>query len=353
LDMLDCANAFGNAGSSWISLTSCLQPETPDANGTRHILKRTMIALAGVCLLSSGTAHAGSRPGPVFETSDVDRFYQVYDSARGHPSAEQLQHDYIDKGSEGLHSFFKARNTTAQRIADAISLHPEIYVNARRCLAWLPLVHKGLQKAMANLADLYPGARFPAITIAVGRGKPLAIGDPANGVRVGLEALCASDEANPGWFVHMISHEYAHVQQSAYLNDESHPTVLQTALAEGGAEFVAELISGAAASTKLMIQTKGRELEIESAFVPDEDKTDLSKWFYNHPGTAAWPPDLGYWVGYRIVKSYYRHARDKRRALRDIFAISNARDFLAKSGWRPGMRFEPPARGNAQRTGRR
>src|SRR5262249_51546790 len=32
--------------------------------------------------------------GPVILIADVDRFYEVYDSAGGHPTAEQLQRDY-------------------------------------------------------------------------------------------------------------------------------------------------------------------------------------------------------------------------------------------------------------------
>ena len=39
--------------------------------------------------------------------------------------------------------------------------------------------------------------------------------------------------------------------------------------------------------------------------------------------------DLGYWVGYRIVKSYYQHAADKRRAIRDILEMSDPKAFLA------------------------
>jgi uncharacterized protein YjaZ len=116
--------------------------------------------------------------------------------------------------------------------------------------------------------------------------------------------------------------------------------VLQASLAEGGAEFIAELISGEVSNSHVAALAKGRELEIETAFVPDEDKTDLSKWLYNHPGTAEWPPDLGYWVGYRITKAYYQHAADKRQALREIFGMTDPKAFLARSGWRPGMRLD-------------
>jgi hypothetical protein len=85
----------------------------------------------------------------------------------------------------------------------------------------------------------------------------------------------------------------------------------------------------------LRAATLGHENEIESAFVADEDNTDLSKWLDN--STLEKLGDLGYWVGYRIVKSYYQHAADKRQALRDIIEITVPKSFLSKSGWYPGI----------------
>ena len=49
--------------------------------------------------------------------------------------------------------------------------------------------------------------------------------------------------------------------------------------------------------------------------------------------------DLGYWVGYRIVKAYYQRAADKQQAFREILGLSDPQAFLNKSGWRPGMRL--------------
>jgi hypothetical protein len=67
--------------------------------------------------------------------------------------------------------------------------------------------------------------------------------------------------------------------------------------AAGRRFFTAELTSGSVSSTDLEAITKGHETAIETAFVADEDKTDLSKWLYN--GTP--------------------------------------KSFLAKSGWYPGI----------------
>lgn len=106
------------------------------------------------------------------------------------------------------------------------------------------------------------------------------------------------------------------------------------ALAEGAGEFIGELIAGAGAYSNLVAAVAGRETDIETAFLADIDKRDLSDWFYN--GTLDEPGDLGYWVGYRIVKAYYDRAPDKARAVRDILEMTDAKAFLAESGWRPG-----------------
>lgn len=274
----------------------------------------------------------------MIHTDDVDLFYKVYDAADGHPTAEQLQRDYLDAGSEGLHNLAKLRNVSGVRIADTLSKHPELYVKARGCTAALPRVRERVEVALRNLVRLYPQARTPPVTIAVGRGKPVGVGSPVTGLQIGLEALCSAEWMNPNVedrFVHVIAHEYAHLQQVRELVDDEHPTVLERSLIEGAAEFVAALTSGKTGYAHFDALTKGREREIETAFVADVDQTELSRWVDN--STMEKGNDLGYWVGYRICKAYYRRATDKRQALREILELSDPHAFLAKSGWQPGM----------------
>lgn len=292
-----------------------------------------------ICSFACATANAAE--GPEIQIEDVERFYKIYDAANGRPTVEQLQRDYLDAGTAGLHALAKIRNVTAQRIADRIAEQPDMYSNAKRCLAVLPRVRQRLVVSLRELVKLYPEARIPPVTIVVGRGKPVGVGYPDTGLQIGLEALCAVDWYYPNLedrFVHIIAHEYAHIQQTATDADEDHFTVLQRSLLEGAAEFVAELTSGKTSYSHFGALTQGREKEIESAFVADQDKTDLSQWLDN--STLEKPADLGYWVGYRIARSYYQHTPDKTQAFRDILQISDAKAFLAKSGWYPGIQLQ-------------
>lgn len=293
-------------------------------------------------LAACAVAHAGAPRGPDIRIDDVTRFYALYDGTGGKPSVQQIEHDYLADASQSLREFAKLRRVTAQSIADRLNSDPAMYAKAKQCLATLPAVKKRLIVSFDRLAALYPQARFPPVAIVVGRGRPVGITNPA-GVTIGLEALCAADFMNPDVedrFVHVIAHEYVHIQQT--MDGEFEPgdpraTVLRLALAEGAAEFIGELISGDVGNGRHAAWTRGKELQIETAFVRDMDGTDLSAWFFNYRSGSDEPYDLGYWVGYRIVKAYYLQATDRKAALKDIIELDDPKAFLAKSGWTPGM----------------
>jgi hypothetical protein len=297
-----------------------------------------------VAVLVLASASRARATEPEIRTDDVTRFYALYEATGGHPTASQLD-GYLADGSSSLKEFAKLRRVTGARIAAKMAADPALYENARDCLALLPDVTRRLRASMRTLARLYPPARFPPVAIVVGRGRPVGITNPS-GVTIGLEALCAADFMDPDpedRFVHVVAHEYAHIQQSAAQQalEPGQPgaTVLRMSLMEGAAEFVAELTSGGVGNAGHAQWTRGREAEIESRFARDMHGTDLSPWMYNYGESADGSYDLGYWVGYRIVKAYYRQAKAKRAALARILAMDDPETFLRESGWKPGMRM--------------
>lgn len=294
-------------------------------------------------LVLMAVALPGVAVEPEIPVEDVMRFYVLYDANDGSPSAEQLESEYLALGSPSLKEFAQLRRVTGERIAARIGTDPEIYENARRCMEVLPAVKQRLAASLAKLSEMYPKAAYPPVAIVVGRGRPVGIVNPS-GATIGLEALCAADFMNPDLedrFVYVIAHEYAHTQQVAARNPpeagDPRATVLRRSLVEGGAEFVAELISGGVGNARHAQWTRGREAEIETAFVDDMHGTDLSAWTDNYRQVPDEPYDMGYWVGYRIVKAYYQGAADKNAALARILEMDDPEAFLAESGWRPGM----------------
>lgn len=304
-------------------------------------------AAAGLLLAMLGSAHqatpvrtaATGVPLPSVRIDDVTRFYAVYDQAHGKPTADALQAGYLGPGSTGLQQFVTARIGSAQKLAMAITKSPQDYAGARRCVQALPAVRERLGPVFTRLAELDPDAKFPPVTIVVGRNNTGGT-TTAAGVTIGLEVICRADWLDPDVverLVHLIAHEYVHVQQpAAQAEPPTKATLLFQSLVEGGAEFIGELTSGEVTNSHLKRWTRDGRCAIESRFQAQATGTDTSGWLYNGPGTPEQPGDLGYWVGYRIVRAYYGQASDKERAIQAILRVDNANaaDFLRRSGWR-------------------
>ncbi|HVJ62413.1 MAG TPA: lytic murein transglycosylase, partial [Tahibacter sp.] len=193
------------------------------------------MTFASLLLGAAALLASPAKPVPEINVADVDRFYAIYDAAGGKPTQEQLQQDYLDRGSAGLAEFAKMRRITGESIAKTLADKPAIYTGAKQCAAVLPAVKTRLADALAKLAAFYPGKTFPPVTLAIGRGKPVGTAN-ASGVMIGLEALCAVDFFNlepEDRFVHVIAHEYGHVLQPGAQVENADESVLKASLLEG------------------------------------------------------------------------------------------------------------------------
>lgn len=305
---------------------------------------RRPLALAALCAALLAPAVAGQAPesGRVaIVTSDVDRFFALYDDPALAAQPDVVAARYLAEATPGLVEFMAMRRITPEKLAAALRDKPQLFQDARGCADKLGRIRPRLVAATDRLAALYPQAKFPPITIAIGRGTTAGTAN-AKGLYIGLETLCmakfieADDEDR---FVHLIAHEYVHVQQPLAQSESEDETVLHAALVEGAAEFVAERMTGSVAYPLLHQWAAGREEELETAFLAEKDgKAIGSRWLYNQRGTGDWPGDLGYWAGYRVAKSYYDRAPDKAAAIKAIIEMRDPAAFLAESGWTPGTK---------------
>jgi Predicted Zn-dependent protease (DUF2268) len=309
-----------------------LPPSASIAYATDMILNCRSLAALILSLLTSTTAAADPFAARVrFE--DVDRFYAILDKAGGKPTPDALQRDYLDAGSSAVRDFVPYRIESAEALAKTIAEQPKLYEQARSCRALLPGVDRRVRAAYLAFQQVLPEAKLPDTTILIGRGNSGGT-SRSSGVLIGLEVVCHPEMSKDGGsaiLAHLVAHELGHTQQAYFSGD----TLLANTLNEGVAEFIGELISGQVSNPQHAAQVTGREGDIERAFVRDMRGTDRSRWLYNRPGTPQWPSDLGYWVGYRIAKSYFDRATDKRAAVREMLAATDAESFVKASGWTP------------------
>ncbi len=97
----------------------------------------------------------------VVQTDDVTRFFKVMDANQGRPSADELQHGYLDAGTDALRSFTDSRIGSMERLASAIQDKPALFAKAGTCATALPSIRTRVAAAVDQLGALLPSARFP------------------------------------------------------------------------------------------------------------------------------------------------------------------------------------------------
>jgi hypothetical protein len=295
----------------------------------------TALAIAAL-LLPPGAARqpGGGDPDTAkLVTEDIARFWAVIDRATPDSLAELLQRDYIDAGTAGVRAFTPARIVSGKALAAAVIAHPGRYSHDVR-LRTLRVreLERRIRAPLYALKHLYPPAIFPDVYFVIGRRNSGGTATDA-GLMIGAEMYADSDEALAN-LPHVVAHEWAHFNQTF----PPLTTLLAQAIQEGSADLLAELASGAHTNPRQHAFGDAHEAELwrlfQAVMHEPAGSTAVAGWLYGGSVLPNGPPDLAYYVGYKICDAYYRRAADKRQALADILTIRDFGAFLAASGYR-------------------
>jgi hypothetical protein len=266
------------------------------------------------------------------------------------PTADALRRGYLDGAGPGVQIFTPApRIVDAQRLAKAVASRPATYRYAiRACLPQLPALRGDLRAIYLAYAGLLPERPLPAIDVVFGA---LTSGGTASNDRqvIGLEVACPPGTTPEqfrttmrGFFAHETVHTWQHDETPAQLAD----LLLNQALVEGVADYLATLATGTIPHQDRDAWARPQEAALWQAFQRDREairgsSDDVNKliasphfrrWFANcGAAPEGWPCEAGYWVGMRIVESYVAHASDKRAAIRELIEFRDPAAILKAS----------------------
>jgi len=282
-------------------------------------------------------------------TDDIPRFWAALDGATLLDAADRFQHLYIEPGTPGLKAFLRGRIVNGRALAGTVAARPRYYAAIRSATLAVDTaarVKARIRASFHRLADLYAAAVFPDVYFVVGRLNSGGTAGEA-GLIIGTEMYARdlgtpTDELTP-WekavvtssdvLPNIVAHELIHFQQP----DGKEPmTLLAQALREGSADFLGQLISGGIINRLQHQYGDAHEAELWDEFRPVMHGRDVSDWMYQGDKSVERPPDLGYYIGYRITQAYYDRAADKRAAIAAIINETNADQFLTASGYDGG-----------------
>lgn len=308
---------------------------------------------AAALLLAAAGARADVDPlAARIELADAERFAAVFKATNGAPTAEQLQRGYLDGAGRGVAIFTPMRIRDARRLANAIAKKPHDYRHAiETCLPLAASLESELRAIYLGLKGLLPKRPLPAFHIVFGAGTSGGTARPDAQV-IGLEVVC-QDVRTPDDFRRVMrgfmAHETVHTWQDGGDDKE---LLLQSALLEGMADYVAKLVTGASLSPQREQWASSREAWLWQQFEADrktlagrghdevmrtpELRKVYTRWFANFGAAPeGWPYEAGYWVGMRIAEAYVAQAADKRAALEVLIEARDPAAILLASGYAP------------------
>jgi len=316
---------------------------------------KQLLYITFLSLLAPSTRGQVSSPRPVdsvrFVTSDIDRFWRMYHQlSRARTTADTLQLirlHYLDTPSPVLEDRIKEeKDDMSLSLLNAVRIYPKYIASIEESSRRISRYRPATLAAFRKLRQYYPGAILPDFYFVIGDFESGGTPEP-HGMMIGAEIDAASDHSPVEEFAGVpglkygispvgridaiCSHEIVHWQQA-----KPTPDLLWLSLREGAADFIGEKLCGKTIDPQQLAYGKAHEAQVWRLFVDDTATNAIRNWLFNGGRTdLSIPPNMGYYIGYRICEVYYNKASNKSKAIQDILGIKDAHQFLYRSGYSP------------------
>lgn len=268
----------------------------------------------------------------IIHTEDITLFWSVFDQSSPNFNDENFQKLYLDSGSDGLKGFIRMRIESGRNLSKIVKKNLNYYQQIRQSSLSINNKKDTLYGYFSTLKKLYPSAVFPDVYFVIGAlntgGTTFKGGLIIGAEMFGEETATFKPRLNIELANLIVIHELIHFQQN-YVKDNS---LLAQSIKEGAADFICELITGNHSNKSIYEFGNDHEDELWNEFKKDMYETNWTPWLYYTKDNTR-PKDLGYWMGYKIVKAYFENSINKEEAIYNILNINNFSEFLTKSGY--------------------
>jgi hypothetical protein len=308
-----------------------------------------------VAVPSTGPAQTTTDPAEVkLAYDDIRRFVAAYDMiVAGADTLETLEAEYLELASPGLRDYARRYDLTSESLVEAIRRRPDYYASLSDLADRLEGQERAVREALAGFKRIHPDIVYPPVYFLVGHMRAGGAMRMA-GLLISAEMYAMTAETDLSEFPdgpsgsfhkvehvkHLVVHELAHYQQllaqglGAYrsIYGES-GNLLAVSIREGSADFLAYLASGDHINQHAHEYGLAHEAELWSLFREEMYGRETGDWMFVRPSRPEWSQDLGYFMGFKIVESYYENAAEKSQAILDILSVTDYEEFLGKSGY--------------------
>lgn len=288
------------------------------------------------------------------QTLDIDHFWEAFDNltkCKNHnDSVAVFQTVYLDRATNGLIDFIHARGFTAEKFVQHVARYPKFYASVRNNTIETKKIEPVIEEVFARFKEIYPNFKPFKVCFAIGlvntggtiSNQFVLIGTEVSASTKGVDVSEFDNSAfskvleSEGDILqklkNMVAHECVHTQQVIpYDNSAVFCGLLYRVMIEGFCDFIGELVAGDQINKVALEYGDKHEKALWKELKNELCNESQENWLYNYFKSEERPADLGYYMGYKIAKEYYKNAPNKEKAIADIIEMNNPLKFLELS----------------------
>jgi len=286
-------------------------------------------------------------------TNDIDNFRVAFaklkDCHTKDDSVRCIEKIMFENASDGFKALIRKFEFTPEDYYAVIKEYPKFFSSIRENILITKSINNEYLKLVEEMKNYYPDYTPLKVCFVI---SPLKCGgiQTDSSIIVGTEIIASTKKIDLSEFdrnllgkvlafdtnvrtrlIYVIAHETVHHLQR-YAESDNYE-LLNKSLIEGAADFVAKLFTGVIANRELYDYGIIHEKELWLKFKEDlQAGANTDNWMYNYDRVEnGIPADLGYFIGYRIVETYFNNVANKRQAVFDIIEMKDPKEFLEKS----------------------
>lgn len=302
-------------------------------------MKKQVLALIIIVLVlvSCNTSYKTANENIV--TSDVENFWNAYDKiTTTQDTVKQMAYLndlFLSKGTSGLSAIMDARRYTPNEYLKAINSYPKFWNSIRENTLSTKNYTEEIQNGIDNFKNLYPDYKPAKIYFEIGvfRASGTALDSL---VLIGAELAMTNEHTktselpksmqyvknyaknNPIDDLAFLNiHEFVHTQQNVNWAYD----LLSQSVFEGSAEFIAEIVAGKPSIQPAIKYGSENDQKVKTLFSKEMFSPWYYNWIWNDTNNEFNTRDLGYYIGYAIVKKHYDNSDNKQKAIKEIIEI--------------------------------
>lgn len=276
---------------------------------------------------------------------DIRRMNQILSSySKTQIDENIIQSQYFNPASPGLTELIKKDGLSAQGFSQYLKKNYNFIKSICKEIDFIESDSTRLRSLLKKYSDTFSTAKYQPVYFLIGQNyhggtvtnEGFVIELQLNSLGLKIIDFTSQDTTRISHYHDLdqiFIHEQVHVsREEQYISG----SLKRMSIDEGSCDYIAYIITGKKGNPDTYLYGAENFESLKKEWKQDLEK-DLksvrSLWVWNWGKKQERPPDLGYFIGFKIAESYFNNSENKEKALIEILEMKDYESFYETSGF--------------------